>query len=239
MKRHRDGKSGSAHDEEAGPREPGPPSTDGAATEDVEPTRWELLRDIFTFQVKLAIDGLRDLLLSPLSLMAGLIGGLLLGDRKMFYRLVHMGRRSERWINLFGAADRMPNADPTETDSAPPPDSSAPQRDAGSAEADGRQKQLPAVRGAPRSSTRPSSGLDDILARVEGLMAEQVRQGGLTATAKQTIDRALNAMEAQSEVVKARELLGPGQAREAPAATPDDADQDGPPPRPGSPPGAD
>ncbi len=204
------------------------PLPDGGEAHDVEPSRWELLRDVAAFQVKLAIDGLRDLLLSPLSLMAGLIGGLLLGDRKMFYRLVHLGRRSERWINLFGAADRMPDSDhpANEHDHH----DAGPAREGSSTDTptDGLPMQLPATRTSPRRA----SGLDDIFAKVEGLMAEQVRQGGLTATAKQTIDRALNAMESQNEVVKARELLGPGSPRNVvrPAQAPEAAkDAKGPP----------
>ena len=34
---------------------------------DAEP-RWTLLRDVFVFQVKLAVDAARDVLLSPISL---------------------------------------------------------------------------------------------------------------------------------------------------------------------------
>jgi hypothetical protein len=71
--------------------------------------RWTLIRDIAVFQMKLIVDGLRDLILLPISLVAGLIsllkGGTELGSE--FYDLLRVGRRSEHWINLFGAAERM------------------------------------------------------------------------------------------------------------------------------------
>lgn len=75
-----------------------PPSTD----------RMRLIRDIATLQVKLVIDGFRDLLLVPASLVVGLIS-LLSGGGKddSFYELLRMGKRSEKWINLFGAVDSL------------------------------------------------------------------------------------------------------------------------------------
>lgn len=74
------------------------------------PTRWGLLRDLVAFQAKLALDGLRDLLLSPISLIAAVVGLLTGGERpgRYFYDLMHLGRRSDGWINLFGAGDRTP-----------------------------------------------------------------------------------------------------------------------------------
>lgn len=77
-----------------------------------EPTagdRWTLTRDIAVLQVKLIVDGLRDFILVPVSLIAGIIS-LFSGGRSRdngFYRLLRIGRRSEKWINLFGAADRV------------------------------------------------------------------------------------------------------------------------------------
>ena len=71
--------------------------------------RRALIRDVAVFQVKLIVDGLRDLVLVPISLVAGLIslfkGGSEPGPE--FYDLLRIGRRSERWINLFGAASHL------------------------------------------------------------------------------------------------------------------------------------
>jgi len=66
--------------------------------------RIELARETVVLQIKLLVDGLRDAVLIPLSLVAALIGLLRGGpdcDRE-FRRVIKLGRRSERWINLFG-----------------------------------------------------------------------------------------------------------------------------------------
>lgn len=70
--------------------------------------RWQTFKDVLLFQGKLLIDGLRDLLLSPLSIIAALVDLAVPGDDKgrRFYAVVRFGRRTESWINLFGAADR-------------------------------------------------------------------------------------------------------------------------------------
>lgn len=81
--------------------------------------RFPVFRDVIIFQVKLLVDGLRDLLLSPVSIIAAFIDLLVPGDDggKRFYRVVHFGRRTERWINLFGMADRHdPDATPAGID---------------------------------------------------------------------------------------------------------------------------
>lgn len=68
------------------------------------PDRRTLIRDIAALQVKLIVDGLRDFILVPVSLVAGLVSLFKSGDEtgKEFYDLLQLGRRSERWINLFG-----------------------------------------------------------------------------------------------------------------------------------------
>lgn len=77
--------------------------------------RFPVFRDVIVFQAKLLVDGLRDLLLSPISLFAALIDLVVPGDDggRRFYGVVRFGRRTEEWINLFGAADRLePGAAP-------------------------------------------------------------------------------------------------------------------------------
>jgi hypothetical protein len=72
------------------------------------PTRWDLIRDLVVFQFKLAIDALRDVVMSPVSIVAGLLDLILEGDRpRHLYRVLLLGRQTERWINLFGEADRV------------------------------------------------------------------------------------------------------------------------------------
>lgn len=76
-----------------------------------QPLLWTLVRDVAVLQFKLIVDGLRDLVLVPASLIAGLVSAAKTRDGKPgdeFYRLVSMGKQSERWINLFGALDNAP-----------------------------------------------------------------------------------------------------------------------------------
>jgi hypothetical protein len=69
-----------------------------------ENPRIELLRNAATLQIKLVVDGLRDAILIPISLVAALVGLLRGGEdcSREFERVLKLGRRSERWINLFG-----------------------------------------------------------------------------------------------------------------------------------------
>jgi len=66
--------------------------------------RIELIRETAVLQVKLLVDGLRDALLIPISLIAALVGLLRGGPdcNREFRTVIKLGRRSERWINLFG-----------------------------------------------------------------------------------------------------------------------------------------
>ena len=73
--------------------------------------RWALLRDMGVLQVKLIVDGLRDLFLVPASLLAGIISLASTKDGQpglQFYRLLAWGRESEKWINLFAAVKNSP-----------------------------------------------------------------------------------------------------------------------------------
>jgi len=122
--------------------------------------RWNLTRDIAVFQAKLIVDGLRDLLLVPASLIAGVIS-LLSGDDgqpgTQFYRLLGVGKQSERWINLFGA---LRNAPPDLEHPVPFPD----------------------------------ADLDDIVGRIEDFVVDEEKRGGMTAQARERLERALAAM---------------------------------------------
>jgi hypothetical protein len=73
--------------------------------------RWTLIRDVGVLQFKLLVDGLRDLVLVPLSLVAGLVSLLQSKDDRpgpQFYHLLAWGKQSEIWINLFGAVENSP-----------------------------------------------------------------------------------------------------------------------------------
>lgn len=84
--------------------EPENPADDG-------PDNVTLVRDVLVFQFKLIVDGFRDLILVPTSLIVGIVSLLSGKDGKpgdQFYRLLGVGKQSERWIDLFSAIDNAP-----------------------------------------------------------------------------------------------------------------------------------
>ncbi len=121
------------------------------------PDRWTLVRDVAVFQVKLVFDGLRDVVLLPISLVAGIVslvkgGG---SPSSEFYDLLKVGRRSERWINLFGAASHY-HGPPSEEEKFAVED------------------------------------IDVMVSRVESFVVDEYRKGGVTAQAKERLDKALD-----------------------------------------------
>ena len=77
-----------------------------------ESERWNLIRDTAVLQVKLIIDGLRDFLLVPASLIAAIVSLSTTKDGRPgphFYKLLTLGKQSEQAIDLFGAHKHAPD----------------------------------------------------------------------------------------------------------------------------------
>ncbi|MGH7475578.1 MAG: hypothetical protein ACRELD_04760 [Longimicrobiales bacterium] len=69
-----------------------------------------LIRDLFIFQLKLWLDGLKDLVLAPISIGA-LVLDILAGRGLNGYRLYNVlraGERFDRWLSLYSAAKAAP-----------------------------------------------------------------------------------------------------------------------------------
>jgi len=69
-------------------------------------SRWQLLRDVVVFQIKLGMEAVLDLTLIPVSLAAAGLD-LLLGNwrrPRWFHAVLHFGERCEQRINLWGVA---------------------------------------------------------------------------------------------------------------------------------------
>lgn len=62
------------------------------------------LRHLLIFQFKLGADALRDLLMSPVSILMFLLDLILRPPQEQSYheQLMKFGRKTDRWINLFG-----------------------------------------------------------------------------------------------------------------------------------------
>jgi hypothetical protein len=120
--------------------------------------RWELLRDLFVFQGKLILDGLRDLLLSPVSLVLAILDLTISGSKpgRRFYDLMHLGRQSDVWINLFGASQRVPMREDWPED---------------------------------------DRSVDMLVERLEEKVKRQYAKGGVTASAKESVDHAFDTIQ--------------------------------------------
>jgi hypothetical protein len=125
------------------------------------PDRWTLIRDLVVLQAKLIVDGFRDLLLVPASLVAG-IWSLVSGETgrpgPQFYQLISLGKQSELWIDLFKAYEHAPE--------------------------DVRREHEFAV-----------SNLDEFVDKLESFVVDEYERGGVTAQAKERIDKALDAIQ--------------------------------------------
>ena len=67
-----------------------------------------VLRDLLIFQLKLFVDGVANLVVAQLALVAVLLDVLIPMDRKgqRFYWVMGRAERFDRWLSLYGAADR-------------------------------------------------------------------------------------------------------------------------------------
>jgi hypothetical protein len=65
-----------------------------------------LLRDLAIFQVKLILDGVKDIVLVQLSLIAAVVDVIFGGSRrgKLFYAVLRFSERFDLWLNLNRAA---------------------------------------------------------------------------------------------------------------------------------------
>lgn len=111
--------------------------------------RWRLIRDITVLQAKLLADAVRDLLLAPLALVAGIVD-LVRPGGGLFDEVLAVGRRTDRWINLFGHE--------------------------------------------PAEDAHAEASIDELAGRLEQRILESYEGGGLTAQAKNAVDRALDAV---------------------------------------------
>jgi hypothetical protein len=71
-------------------------------------TRGVLIRDFLIFQLKLVLDGFKDISLFWVGLVAVVIDLFFGGRRRrLFYSVMRLGERVDLWLNLHGAITRM------------------------------------------------------------------------------------------------------------------------------------
>ena len=128
-------------------------------------SRWRIIKDLVSFQIKLTLEGLKDILLVPLSLAAAALGLLVSGpDRGRHLRnVMRLGRGYDEWIQLYSALDRDPDAKRERDQGAP----------------------------APGQDTN----LDAYLGRLQRALAKHSRQGRLPTRARVAIERAIDVLD--------------------------------------------
>lgn len=152
-----------------------PAAADGPAPSSL--SRGALLRRLIVFQIKLALDGLRDLLLSPLSIITVAAGLLFGGNRpdRLFRRLMSFGRRTDIWIDLFDLyrpepwPQAGPHAPPASTTAAAAATANATARPSAPAQASACR---PAVPDAAQTSA------ESVIDSVERILREEYARGG-------------------------------------------------------------
>jgi len=130
--------------------------------------RWRMIKNLIVFQVKLAFDAIRDLLLSPVAFVCVVIDIINNNDdnNSQFKRLMNLGHKTDVWLNLF----------------AYPLNKHANNQD--------MNKQSLLFNPIKKPTSEPSA--DQLFDKIEDLIREQHAKGGLTASAKATLDSYLD-----------------------------------------------
>ena len=80
-------------------------------TEQQKHDRGILIRDVVIFQIKLVLDGLKDVTFFWISLAAAGLDLVAPGDRrgKRFYAVLRSAEKFDRWLSLYGSLDGAEN----------------------------------------------------------------------------------------------------------------------------------
>lgn len=142
--------------------------------------KWMLIRENLIFQVKLTLDAVRDVLLSPVAVTCTILD-LIKGNQAgngYFQRLMNLGHQSDHWLNLFGDLPKNSSEEPTIESSQAPQDINI-----------SAQKPL-------------DSHVDGIFLKVEALLIEQQKSGELSVAAKQKLDQYLERLLSRGKKIK-------------------------------------
>ena len=79
----------------------------------IEATRSVTIRDFVIFQLKLVMDGLKDVILFQVAIGALLIDLISGGGKRprLFYSVLRSSERFDHWLSLHGAAERLEGGD--------------------------------------------------------------------------------------------------------------------------------
>lgn len=159
--------------------------------------RWQLVRENIKFQIKLAIDALRDVLLSPVAIGCAVIDFIVGNgpDKGYFHRLMKLGHSTDRWLNLFGDSDNLSKQPSVEI-------------------AKVNEDVLQNI--AQTNGSLADNNLDDLLTKVETLLNEQHASGRISLPAKQKMDSYLAGLVLRSkDVIKAKNFVSKANMNQA------------------------
>lgn len=149
--------------------------------------KWLLIRENFVFQVKLMLDAVRDLLLSPVAVICTVLD-LIKGNhagKGYFQRLMNMGHQSDHWLNLFGD---LPDASDAEKLNA-----------SANEHSDINDK----------VSNNADAKVDNLFLKVEKVLLEQQQNGELTAAAKQKLEYYFEKLKSRNNTISASDTSQP------------------------------
>ncbi len=90
--------------------EPERRAPDAGEDDSLSARRWRLAREVLVFQGKMLLEGLRDAMLPPATILAALVG-LLSRDpnpERPYREILRMGRRFDSWLGLFAPVEDEP-----------------------------------------------------------------------------------------------------------------------------------
>lgn len=154
--------------------------------------RWQLIRESIKFQIKLTLDAVRDLLLSPVAMIFTVLD-LFKGNSKdqgYFQRLMQWGHNTDHWLNLFGDLPENAQSKRNEDKDNTCVDDNITGTEYRSNSADFDTAKV--------DKSQVDSKLDNLFSKIETIIEEQQQVGDLTASAKQKIADYLALLNSQS-----------------------------------------
>lgn len=145
--------------------------------------KWHLIRENIKFQIKLTLDAVRDLLLSPVAVICtvlDIIKGNSL-EQGHYQRLMQWGHNTDHWLNLFGDL-------PIKTDKETSAEGVVTDKNQGQAPSENNASDSVFSKHFNNDINRVDGNLDKLFGKIEKLLDEQQQKGGLTATTKQRIE---------------------------------------------------
>ncbi len=148
--------------------------------------RWQLIRENLSFQIKLMLDAVRDVLLSPVAIVCTILD-LAAGNHSgqgYFQRLMNIGHQSDHWLNLFGDSPNDAKANQADKDV---------NQVSGSTDFEPEQSHEASLV-VRKANGKVDSKIESLFSQVEELLSQQSQQGNSAKVTKEKIDHYLDSI---------------------------------------------